>query len=312
MSFSHLTNKTTAINFLSEHLMEGTITIFLGAGVSKDFGVPGWVDLLNDLNKSYLVEHEMGFKVADFVPRVSETSTAQDLQVFADEIQADYGSEAALIEAISKILYPNPSTSSLNKKIFKNELFLAIGAMLTGSKRGHVRNIVTLNYDSMIETYLSIIGYIPRIIYELPSLEGSEDVRIYHPHGFVPNPKNPKWNNSSFIILGLDSVSKRLGTIGDPWFEKVRHILRSSICIFIGMSPRTFNDPAIRPLINTVGEEIKTERPTGFWVLRNKLNKGESEAFLRNNIVPLEITEPDGIPDFLLSICQEAANEMLD
>ncbi len=292
MAFEELKEIPLATNFLANHLVDGTLTLFIGAGTSKGFGLPNWVSLVNQLRtKVGLAELE-------------ETTNADDLQNGADEVLDILKTTDALVNEIRSILYPDLDKIS-TKKIFKNHLLISISSLLMGSKRGHIRQVITLNYDSMLEWYLSLFGFMVRSITELPALEGSEDVRIYHPHGFIPHPTLGR-NPSDFIILGQNDANLRLGNRDDPWFEKVRQILESTVCLFIGLSGNTVSDRIIAPLLASVGKKVNNIRPVGIWIFKGVLSDSKEKEFLRNNIIPIEIPKPLKISKFILGVSQEA------
>lgn len=297
MEFNELKFQSNAVSHLAYNLNEGTLVLFLGAGTSKGFGLPSWLELVNLLRK------DVGLS------DLSSTGvTAEDLQHAADEVQDKLKGKAELIDIIQRHLY-NGLPDLTSAKIFDNHLLVSISALLMGSKRGHVTRVVTLNYDNMLEWFLSLFGFIVKTVHKLPELEGSEDVRIYHPHGFIPHPKTSSVK-SDFVILGMDSANQRLGTPSEPWFEMTRHILNTGFCLFLGMSEQTLSDRAIAPLFRTSGERVKSERPLGIWVLLNDLSSAKEAEFQRNNIVPLVIKGVDNISEFLLEICQEAAKKI--
>lgn len=295
--FSELKHPPIAIKFLSENLKDGTLILFLGAGTSKGFGLPNWLELVN------MMRNDVGLTPLD------NSATADDLQHGADEVKDKLADTQKLIELICKHLYPNPD-ELIDSNVFDNHLLVAMSALLMGSKRGHVTRVVTLNYDNMLEWFLSIFGFLVKTIYELPELEGAEDVRIYHPHGFIPHPKTAS-KKSDFVILGMQSANMRLGTIGDPWFEMVRHLLNTGVCLFIGMSSNSLSDRALAPLFATSGELHKGIRPLGIWILKDPITAAKEAEFQRNNIVPIVIPDVKDISEFLLKICQESIKKTI-
>lgn len=291
--FEDLKYPPYAIDFLSKCLRNGTLTLFLGAGASKGFGLPNWIDLINSLRKEVNLDE------------ISNSPSADDLQHAADEVKDQLGdSEEAFLELIRKHLYANIKDLPL-VELFKNHLLISVSSLLMGSKRGHVSRVVTLNFDSMLEWFLSLYGFVVKTTFKLPDLEGSEDVRIYHPHGFIPHPLFNK-KGSDFVILGMDSVNERLGTIGDPWFEMTRHILDTGVTLFIGMSGNTLSDRILSPLLNTCGKKIRAERPLGIWILKDDLLPKKENEFRTNNIVPIAFSDEKEISEFLMKVCQKA------
>ncbi len=292
--WDELTYAPRAAQFLADHLQRGTLVVFLGAGASQGMGLPSWVDFVNNARRIKGLED-----VA-----LSPEPTAEVLQAGSDEVREACGSDLAYMQLLKECLYKD--LPELSWGLLRNDLLTALCALLMGSKRGNVRRVVTLNFDSMLEWFLSMYGFIARVVYKLPQLEGAEDVRIYHPHGFLPH-KSLNLKDSDFVLLGLDSVNGRIGRLGDPWFELSRHLLRSGVCLFVGLSERTFQDRALAPLLADVGGAIQGERPTGIWILVGDVGARTKQAFLRNNVVPLVFTKKAEVSTFLLDICKEAA-----
>jgi hypothetical protein len=294
--FDELMLTPKASDYLSSKLINGQLVLFLGAGVTKGFGLPDWLTLINTLRL------DVG------LPILSGAKSAEDLQHAADEIQDRLSSEKALIKLIEKNLYIDLGKFTPDK-ILNHHLIIAIAALLMGSKRGHVSRVVTLNYDNLLEMFLSLFGFVVETIYKLPHLEGSEDVRIYHPHGFIPLP-TADTRISDFVILGLDKINERLGTPGDLWYELTRHILDTGFCLFIGMSSNSLSDRALAPLFNTSGKKWENIRPLGIWIVKDSIAIEKENEFFRNNIVPISILEEQKIIEFLLEICQKAAKKL--
>jgi hypothetical protein len=288
--FDELKDPNHAIEYLADSLSDGSLVLFLGAGTSVGFGLPNWLKLVNAL------------RLEVSLPEINDTSSADDLQHAADEIDDVLKNKFDLIDLIEKHLYNGFDDLSLVSAL-ENHLLVSISALLMGSKRGHVTRVVTLNYDSMLEWFLSLFGFVVKTIYQLPELEGSEDIRIYHPHGFVPIPKMGL-DRSNFVILGMHSANQRLGNMGDPWFEMTRHILDTGICLFIGMSGNTLSDRILSPLLADI-------RPLGIWILLGELTRAKEHEFARNNIIPMPIKESKDISEFLLKICQKASEKLL-
>lgn len=293
--FDELKNPEYAVDFLADHLINGTLVLFIGAGTSTGFGLPNWSDLINAMRR------DVGLN------EISDFKSPEHLQIAADEVQNKVKTTDALISLVQKHLY-TPIDAKPTINVLENHLLISLSSLLMGSKRGHVTRVVTLNYDSMLEWFLSLFGFVVKTINKLPDLEGSEDVRIYHPHGFIPHPEH-SMRQSDFIILGLKSANTRIGTPGDPWFEMIRHILDTGVCLFIGMSPNTLSDRALAPLFTTSGEKHKDIRPLGIWLVTNELEEAKESEFGMNNIIPVHVEIPS-ISEFILNISQSALKKI--
>lgn len=307
MHIDHLSHRPSAVAYLADQLKAGTLTLFIGAGGSTSAGLPNWPLLIR--------------RIFDLLgmpsSTVSDSDSADRLQRLADDALQHSGlDKRAFARLVSRALYQGVS---LSPSLLTSDLLIALGAMLSGSRRGSVTRVMTLNFDSTLEWYLSLHGLVLRVVPRPWTLEGSEDVRIYHPHGFLPHP-DMNMLSSDFVILGASDANLRLGTPGDPWFELMRHTLQTSICLFIGMSFRSLEDRVIAPLLTNVKEHVSVDRPTGFWLSEDSPYGSATsysdlderrKAFLRSNVVPIFWHDPAEVPEFLLDICRAAAGPIV-
>ncbi len=307
-----------AVRKLADSLSQGTLVLFLGAGTTMGAGLPDWETLITGMHDR-----------AEVDSRLPAKPTADQLQAAADALRRDHfaGDEVGFRQLVKHALYGD---ISLSEEILKDATMIALGALLTGSRRGSVHRIITLNFDCVLEWYLTLHGMVPKVVSKLPTLEGNEDVRIYHPHGFLPHTDLPgKHKSSDFLVLDLKEVDLRLGTPGEPWMELIRHVMSSGICLFVGMSAKTFADRAISPPLSAAAASVHDDRPIGFWIIgrgtqdereqreqhetpeqREQREQGEqhqTSAMLEKGIVPVFLPDYDCVPDFLLRICRQAA-----
>jgi hypothetical protein len=296
--FDVLKEESLAVPLLASYLNQGNLTLFLGAGVSYDFGLPGWLDLVNGLRKKQGLNE------------MPSSATSADLQIAVDEVKDHLGSEEKLIEATREQLYITLRGVDI-QNLLKNPLLMAIAALLMGGQRGRIRRVITLNYDNLLQWTLSVFGFSVHTVHKLPALDTGADVTIYHPHGYLPIPGSSD-ESSDFIILGKESINLRLGSPDDLWFEMVRHLLSSSICLFVGVSPISLSDAALAPLFNTIGKRVEAERPLGSWIVKQKdsLHSAKVSEFQRYNIYPLLFNDPEQISVFLFEICKKAGESM--
>ncbi len=292
VSYDRLVNPRFARQFLAGRLREGTLALFLGAGASVDLRVPSWPKFLNGIRK------EVGLSA------LRGNLDSLRLQNAADEVRQECATESEYFDLLRRVLYARVPELSLD--VLKNDLFMAIGALLMGSKRGSIKHIITFNFDSMLEWFLSQHGFVVRVVSHLPELEGSEDVRIYHAFGFLPH-SSLRMKASKFVILGSDSVNLRLGTPGDVWYEMMRYLIRSSVCLFVGLSERSFMDPSLATLLTPAAHGMSTQRPIGIWLLKHRILEPVRKRFLNNRVVPVEFSSKKEVAQFLFTVCQEAA-----
>lgn len=284
-----------AKKYLSKRINDGSLILFLGAGVSRGFGLPNWLDLVN----SMLSIH--GF------PEVDKAATADDLMGAVNDLESKLNDQSALISLVQETLYRSVKIDDVGS--LSHTLLVAVSALMMGSKRGHVSRVVTLNYDNMLEWFLSVFGFVVRTVYKLPEIEGSEDVRIYHPNGFIPHPKS-NLRSSSSIILSRTSVNLRNGASYDAWKERTKQILTSGTTLFLGLSHNSLIDRANEGIFSNVARDISSERTTGIWISYDPIDDKQLRDFSSNNIVPIHIGSVDGICKFLLDVCQMASKNV--
>ncbi|MDL5051913.1 SIR2 family protein [Oscillatoria amoena NRMC-F 0135] len=295
-NFREYTVNEHAISLLANSLNKGTLVLFLGAGSTAGFGLPSWIQLITSLME------DVG------LPQTKDLSnaSAEELQVAADEIieKLNYDKDK-LIGLIENKLY---SRIEYNTSIFNNHLLIALSTLLMSGNKGHISKVVTLNYDSMLEWLLTTFGFTIKTIYELPTLVGSEDVKIYHPNGYIPDP-DFSIERSNDVILSMTSVNERLGAADDAWFEMIRHILNTSICLFIGMSFNSFRDRALQPLFHAASSARKN-KPLGIWIIKDDLLENQISEFLRYKIAPVTLSNENEVCDFVLKISQLARKNL--
>src|ERR1035437_7294833 len=55
--------------------------------------------------------------------------------------------------------------------ILRNDLLIALGALLMGSKRGSVTEVLNVNCDDVLNWYLALHGFDTQVVTRLPSLQ---------------------------------------------------------------------------------------------------------------------------------------------
>lgn len=302
MEVGHLTNEGRAVEYLASELSKGTLLLVLGAGASAEVGLPGWAELLRRCRG------KMGLPIDKAV----DGASAEVLQQLADDLERQRFKDnpGGLAQLVKQELYDGVD---LGGSFAGRELLVALGALMMGSRRGSASRVITFNYDSVLEWYMSLCGFVSRVVVRPPGLEGAEDVRVYHPHGFLPHP-GMLLDDSPEIVLGLSKLNERLGTPGDTWNELMRHLFGTGVALFIGLSVRSFRDRAIAPVLAFVGKQKGRTGATGIWLLADKLDPDQSLDDLRAEFgavgVALLALGKDRMPGFLLRVCAQAAGKV--
>ena len=273
---------------LAEALTRGELALFLGAGVSKPFGLPSWPELIRLCCARHGIDSS----------RVLDDASFDALTAVAGQIRAAVTGDAELHATVRACLY---SADHQSRRTKPSPMLSAIGALTMGSKRGRIREVWTLNYDDMLEWYLRMHGFVAQVVTRAPSLLRDPDVMIFHPHGFLPFDER-NGPDSSELVFTDTSYAKRSLKVDESWRVSVQRLLRTRILIVIGMS---WTDLLIKQLMMDASTEI-TERPIAFWFFKSEANDPDLEQCLRHNVVPITFKSYDDMPAFLLGTCERA------
>lgn len=304
--FDYLMDEPYASDALAESLRNGTLVLFLGAGVSLGASLPRWKELIESMRDEVGLSNDgLG-------------SSPDSLQVAADEVERRYfekfpeNDNRDFAEFVRGCLYRGVR---LDESLVTDPGLIGLGALMIGSRRGGVNRVVTLNLDCVLEWYISLYGLVPQVVHQLPADERDGDVRIYHPHGFLPHP-DFDGESSESVVLGLKSANKRIGDPNNDWNALIRHILTSGMVLFVGLSEASFLDRTVGPWLEYAAEKNEIRDPAlprGFWILKLEDDRTEAdilrikEEFLASRVVPLIQTSGEDIARLLLRICQKAA-----
>lgn len=208
-------NEKSLIEYLGSQLVAGRLGLFLGAGVSKFFGLPDWRELVSRM----AVAVGESRPTSDFDPITK--AEALRLKHFPKQEDFNRATRAALYCGISLDF----------SAIMQNSLLSAIGSLVMASRRGSAAKVITLNFDDLIEIYLEFHGFTTATIYEGCHWAAQEDVVIYHPHGYLPL-AHPE--NSASIVLGTNSFQEVITS--DLWRPILATALRQHTFLYLGLS----------------------------------------------------------------------------
>ena len=248
---------------------------------------------------------------------LSEKSSIQDL-LFALEVVHDActGGHDEFMDIVKK--YFLEKVEKYDYEIAKNLLFVALGALIMPSRRGAISEIITYNFDDMLEWYLHIHGFTTQRVINLPFVESRCDVRIYHPHGYIPlaksyMPGKPTGVGSESIVFTLYDYERLIASKDDAWKQTLSAIMKRHIPLMVGLS---FDDLPLRLLAAEVKGEMEKEkswesgdswRPIGILLKTEEELKGKEDGLIKRGIAPVGFEDYDEIWKFLLSVCQLAA-----
>lgn len=280
--------------FLADRLAEGNLLIFLGAGVSRFYGMPDWETLLREVKR-----HGAGHSV----PKGGLSMSA-----WAEEIRNGLypGDKDGFNAAITSALYSMDGSAKFDiLKVADNKSLRSIGALCHGSRRGYAKKVITLNYDCLLEAYFRFHGVASQTIHSPTFLERGADVTIYHPHGYIPHPSFDDDRSDGIVLTREDYES----AVDSRWEETILSLLSTHFVLFIGLSGE---DDRISRLCGKARKSnpfvLKHELP--FYGVRICSKDGPlASQWGSRGVYCKEVAQlTRSIPNFLFSICREAAS----
>ena len=280
----------TLRQYLANQLVLGRLSLVVGAGISLHFGLPSWRALVRRLFRNKKGP----------MPRRS-TSEAQ-AEYFRHKYYED--DEGGLIEAVHAALYRG---AKVDFATLRGHTTLAgIGALLMASRRGSISEVITLNYDDLLEIYLRYHGIVAQSVVKEEHWTGYADVMVYHLHGFVPF--RTEEERSERVVLDQQSYSRF--SVSTLWGQIALSIMRRRTCLFIGLSG---SDQNLDTLLNAVSDtHASREERTRYWGVTfstDVRNEPLRQQWQARNVFFKGVSDYDtDLPRFLFGICQEAAS----
>jgi hypothetical protein len=299
MSFfpiSSYLDKGIAVEEIAKWLGSGSLCLFLGAGISMSSSeFPSWVGLVR------ACAEQKGFDISG----IGVSTPIDKLLKLMEAVRrkcTDFEEYKELVR------WRLNESFDLGHQHLQNALLISIGALLMPSTRGSISDVVTYNFDDLLEWYLNLHGFRVQVVTELPFLCEDVDVRIFHPHGFLP--KSARYISSSHFVFDSFEYDLLVGNEKSPWFAECKHILRQKIALMIGIS---CDDPVLISLVRHTSDELiksGVPRPVTFLLNRSEAIVNEIEWYLDRSIVPIGFDNFEEIWQFILAICQNAAGKL--
>lgn len=287
-------NRNTLLNYLADQLAWGRLAIILGAGTSISLGLPNWPTLVKRLFE----------KASEPVPDES------NLELLAEHFRRTFfgNDHEGYVSAIHDALYKGVDVSF--EALMKGSTLAAIGSLVMASHRGSAAEVVTFNFDNLLELFLAYHGFVTYAVTEGHQWATRSDVTVHHPHGFIPHDLSAGFSDQ--IIFDQISYDKVIGDAKHPWRQRILTLMRTHTCLFIGLSGRDGNLGNLLHECNNL--HASSSEHSAFWGLTfttsdNVVLKGfwEERGVFSHRLSDYG-TE---LPAFLFEICQiSAANKM--
>ncbi|GFD72571.1 hypothetical protein KUL113_19910 [Tenacibaculum sp. KUL113] len=263
-SISKYTVPTKKTNFknLNESYKKDQLVLVIGAGVSIEFGVPTWSNLLQ-LLMVHTIEKESSSP--DVLSKFFNEIFTPNPLISGRYLQRYFEQNNSSFEKmVREVLY-----SKINKEK-ESDLFNEIVKLCVApGKSPNLNSIITYNFDDILEHKLNNTGLeIPyKTIHGIGVDIKNGELPIYHVHGFLPETGN--LNDSNKITFGENNYHEQYTNIYS-WNNIVQiNKFRDNTCLFIGSS---LTDPNIRRLLD-IAYEQKGNKKNVHYIIKKRINR---------------------------------------
>lgn len=262
--------KKYLLSTLKKKYQNEELTLFLGAGVSIDAGIPLWKDLINSLlsemilrrtkdkQDELLAEHLN--EIINLAYRNQEDSPITQMRYIRGAFDtAEYN------QLVHSVLY--------NKVPRTNTKLLNALAKICTPRRNHigVQGVVTYNFDDLLERKLKQQKVATNTISTEQDTTILDKLSIFHVHGYMPQ-RYDKSDEHAELIFSEEDYHK-IYRDAYCWSNIVQlNYLRESTCLFIGCS---LTDPNLRRLLDVATRNNEKPRHYAF-LRRNNLSHSEN------------------------------------
>jgi hypothetical protein len=291
-------NVEETIQLGSEFLNGGYLGLMLGSGASQALSLPSWSDLVTFMANDPITDHRYCNPKDDY--------TTAELKEITAKIKRKIGKEEDYIELVKKHLYDGVlfDFNTANK-----ELLIALSALCTGTTRGTVQDIITYNFDSILEWYFFTVGHSINIFTKSDMFAKPADVNITHIHGYLPHDES-FGETSSEIIFTEQEFEDRLLSENDIWKDTLYEFFRRHVFLTIGLSTSSLLKDII-PFLRQVSkwyhkESVNRGMPYGISIVPLSTTADVVDELRENGIIAIKVAK-EAVPETLFKMAQTAS-----
>lgn len=278
------------ISYLGRQLRDGRLTLVIGSGLSRAFGLPDWDELVRRL----CAKHGHAWAHGLTCERIAE------------EIEERYYKDqpTLFLDAVKSALYATASVELA--KLSEYKVFTAIASMVITARRKSCASVVSLNWDDLLESYLEWHGFDARAVSSDRFWNPSGDVAVFHPHGLLPHsPSRARSDGIVFTQASYNAIRSRNGGLR----RAMLNVLATHTCLFLGTSGR---DTDVDELMQEAkAAHASRDEDSIYWAVNYTTDTEHALAATleRRGVFVRRLHSYDDLPRDLFDICQAARNQ---
>lgn len=265
--------KQSYVKKLVEEYHKDNLVLFLGAGVSHDAKVSTWEVLISELFVA-LINTEMnkkGIRLNDS-DKNKIISSIQNQNGYSPLLQTRFlkqGFKDNFSDIVRNILY--------KESIDTSNLLTEIGQLCIPNRgKTGVKAIINYNFDDLIEKNLDNLRVKYHSIYSDGVKSNSDELGIYHVHGFLPQNKDDYEDLSKSLLVFSEEGYHKLLLEPYNWANMAQlNYLSNDVCLFIGLS---MTDPSLRRLLEISSQKNIGEDPNHYAILKRLTIASDDEV----------------------------------
>lgn len=273
-------SKEYSIRNLTTAYQNEKLVFVLGAGISIEFGIPAWNNLLQNL-MVYTIEEE--HRVSSALSKLFNDIYTPNPLIAGRYLQNYFENNNSSFESmVREVLY-----AGVDKTRDSELLFEIVKMCVSPGKSPNLDSIITYNFDDILEFKLDDTGMdVPYKSIYGPGMDiKNEELPIYHVHGYLPEKK--KLNSDNAITFGENNYHQQYSDIYS-WNNIVQiNKFRENTCLFIGSS---LTDPNIRRLLD-IAYKQKGDKRKHHYIFKKRIDSDSLKENLHSILNKENINE---------------------
>ena len=247
---TYLEKRKKYLEQLKSEYENDNIVLFLGAGASSDAKIATWDTLISKLfvllidkrlnAKQIQIEEDDKKKISEKILSQNGNSPLLQTRFLRTGFESDFE------ESVRDILYSNADKTS--------KLLEEIGQLCIPNRgKLGIRAIVNYNFDDLVEKNLKRLRVKYHSIYGEGMVPDSDELGIYHVHGFLPQEKEDYDNLTRSLLVFSEEGYHKLMLEPYNWanISQLNYMINNT-CVFIGLS---MTDPNMRRLLEIAAQK---------------------------------------------------------